>query len=265
MRDFKGTTKSEDKMFKAIQRAIGAYDNGWIGCQTMSDLAIKVGADCFPVTLQIYGMPTIIGHDIIPFNPKGPLSKFKNSALGSFTHPRATTPCSILVTGGKIEDDGEIKKGKYEGPEASRYWAGYPEAVMYKANGKVKMGEFRLAREVPGNPVEWAVGGFGLGAFWNPDGQGFKKIKMPNGKISDFYTTVAYRTNHLVLGYKNSMMYLVYCKNMTAEEVNKLVSQKFKLEYALMLDGGGLAAMNGEEGFAKIKTTIKQGYAIQMI
>jgi hypothetical protein len=264
MRDFKGTTKSEDKMFKAIQRSIGAYDNGWIGCQTMSDLAIKVGADCFPVTLKIYGMPTIIGHDIIPFNPKGPLSKFKNSALGSFTYPRATTPCSILITGGKIESDGRVKKGDVEWAEASRYWAGYPEAVMYKANGKVKMGEFKLAREVPGNPVEWAVGGFGLGAFWNPNGQGFKKIKMPNGKISDFYTTVAYRTNHLVLGYKNGMMYLVFCKNMTAEEVNKLMV-KFNFEYALLLDGGGLAAMNGEEGFAKIKTNIKQGYAIQMI
>ena len=252
MRDFKGTTKSEDKMFKAIQWSIGAYDNGWIGCQTMSDLAIKVGADCFPVTLKIYGMPTIIGHDIIPFNPKGPLSKFKNSALGSFTYPRATTPCSILITGGKIEWN-----------EASRAWAGYPEAVMYKHGGKIKMGEFRYATDLP-KGTEWAVGGFGLMQFWNPDGQGFKKIKMPNGKISDFYTTVAYRTNHLVLGYKNGMMYLVFCKNMTAEEVNKLMD-KFKFEYALMLDGGGLAAINGEESFAKIKTTIKQGYAIQMV
>ena len=125
------------------------------------------------------------------------------------------------------------------------------------------MGEFRYATDLP-KGTEWAVGGFGLMQFWNPDGQGFKKIKMPNGKISDFYTTVAYRTNHLVLGYKNGMMYLVFCKNMTAEEVNKLMV-KFNFEYALLLDGGGLAAMNGEEGFAKIKTNIKQGYAIQMV
>jgi hypothetical protein len=265
MKDFKGTTGSEIKLFTEIQKANGSYPNGIVGTQTMTELAIKMKANCFPLTVLMYNQPTIVGHDIIPFNPKGPLSKYQNSALGSFTYPRATKPCSILITGGKIESDGRVKRGDVEGSEASRYWAGYPEAVMYKANGKVKMGEFKLAREVPGNPVEWAVGGFGLGAFWNPDGQGFKKIKMPDGKISDFYTTVAYRTNHLVLGYKNGMMYLVFCKNMTAEEVNKLIAQKFLFEYALLLDGGGLAAMNGEESFAKIKTNIKQGYAIQMV
>lgn len=253
MRDFKGTTNSETKLFTEIQKANGSYPNGIVGTQTMTEIAIRLKANCFPLTVLMYSQPTIIGHDIIPFNPKGPLSRFKNSALGSFTYPRATTPCSILVTGSTIVWN-----------EASRAWAGYPEAVMYKANGKVKMGEFKLASQLP-KGTEWAVGGFGLGAFWNPDGQGFKKIKMPDGKISDFYSTVAYRTNHLVLGYKLGMMWLVFCKNMTAEKVNTLISQKFIFDYALMLDGGGLAAMNGEESFARIKTTINQGYAIQMI
>ena len=40
---------------------------------------------------------------------------------------------------------------------------------------------------------------------------------------------------------------------------------KFNFEYAIMLDGGGLAAINGEEKFAKINATAKQGYAIQFI
>ena len=45
MKDFRGETNSEDKLIRATQRAIGALDNGWVGAQTMSDLAVAVGAD----------------------------------------------------------------------------------------------------------------------------------------------------------------------------------------------------------------------------
>lgn len=248
MKDIKYETECEKRMFTAIQKAVDAYPNAIIGCQTMSDLAIKVGADCFPVTLKIYGMPTIIAKDLIAFNPKGPLKNFKNSMLGSFTYPRAETPCSILVNAGKVIFD-----------QACRAWAGYPEAVIYRLeNGTIGHGEYRYAKDLP-KGTKWAIGGFGLLDMWNPSGQGFKKIGS-----SDFYNTVAYKTDHIVLGVKNGMVYGVYCKNMTAAEVNEFC-KKMQFDFAIMLDGGGLASMNGEESFAKIKTGINCGYALQFI
>ena len=39
MRDIKGSTSEEVRMIKAIQRSVGALDNGWIGNQTLSDIA----------------------------------------------------------------------------------------------------------------------------------------------------------------------------------------------------------------------------------
>ena len=253
MRDFKGTTQSEDKMFKAFQKANGSYPNGIVGTQTMTEAAIRLGADCFPLTVEMYSLPVIVGHDIIPFHASKSVKNYTNSAVGSFTSPRATTPCSILVTAGKIIWN-----------EASRAWAGYPEAVMYKCNGKVKMGLFKFATDLP-KGTEWAVGGMGLGAYWNPDGQGFKKIKMPDGSISDYYSTVAYRTDHIVLGYKLGMMWLVYYKNKTAKEIDTHMNKYFMFDFALKGDGGGLAAMNGAEDFAKKNTSTKQGYIIQMV
>lgn len=236
-------------MFTAVQKAIGAYPNGIIGCQTMSDLAIMAGAECFPVTLKIYGMPTIIAKDLIAFNPKGPLRNYNNSMLGSFTYPRATTPCSILLNNGEVIFD-----------QACRAWAGYPEAVIYRLNdGTFGRGEYKYAKDLP-KETKWAIGGFGLMDLYNPSKQGFKVI---NG--SDFYNTVAYKTNHNVLGIKNGMVYGVYYKNMTDKQINAHCKEKMQFDFALLLDGGGLASINGEESFAKIKTDIRCGYAVQFI
>ena len=79
MKDFKGETTNEDKMIRATQRAIGALDNGWVGAQTMSDIAIKVGADCWPITLQIYSNPMIICKDIEVIGTTTRCSAHKNS------------------------------------------------------------------------------------------------------------------------------------------------------------------------------------------
>jgi hypothetical protein len=244
MKDFKGATQSEDKMFKAIQRSIGAYDNGWIGCQTMSDLAIKVGADCFPVTLKIYGMPTIIGNDIVLFNPQGSLAKYENSMLGSFTYPRATTPCSIMVNKGKVIWGYSCHQHLMK-----------PESVLYKlSNGSFGIKRCITASELPSNVV-WAIGGMGLLDYFNPAAEGF------TGQYAD----VLRKTDHSVVGVKNGMVFGVYMKSVTGHQANNLCRDKFMFDLAIMGDGGGLAAINGAESFAKIRTTIKQGYAVQFI
>ena len=65
MKDITYSTNSEKSMFQAIQRAIGTYDNGIIGTQTISRLATNVDTDCFLMTLALYKCPTIIGNDLL--------------------------------------------------------------------------------------------------------------------------------------------------------------------------------------------------------
>ena len=73
MKDVKGSTSEEIRMIKAIQRSAGALDNGWIGNQTLSDIARRLGADCWPLTLQIYSQPVIIAKDFIEAPDAKPL------------------------------------------------------------------------------------------------------------------------------------------------------------------------------------------------
>lgn len=238
MRDVVGATTEEKRMIKAVQRAVGALDNGYIGAQTMSDIAAQVGADCWPLDVDLYGQPTIIAKDIDPYNPKGVLPA--NAISGSFNE--GTVPCSILIRNG----------------ETVCAWACHaalnkPESVIYKLqSGKVGIARVKHVNELPDN-VRWAVGGFGLLDNYNPAAEGF------TGQFAD----VVRKTNHTVLGYKNGMLYGVYCKDMNAAAVNALCRDKMRFEYAVMLDGGHVAAINGTVHKANTKT--RQLYCIKFL
>lgn len=235
MRDVKGATSEEIRMIKAIQRSVGALDNGWIGNQTLSDIAAKLGADCFPLNVELYGQPCILARDIEPVNLSGRLPE--NSISGSFSWQGQ--PCSILVRGGR----------------AVRDWSCHyprPESVLYKTTG----GTVRIARVSSVSALDnvvWAVGGMGLAGNYNPAADGF----------AGAYSDVLRKTNHTVLGYKGGMLYGVYCRSMTAQQVNAFVRGKLKLEYAVMLDGGHVAAIHG--ACNKINTQTRQFYAVRFL
>ena len=125
MKDVVGSTSEEVRMIKAIQRSVGALDNCWIGNQTLSDIAAKLGANCFPLNVELYGQPAILARDIDPLNLSGRLPE--NSIPGSFSWQGA--PCSILVRGGKI-----VRGMSCHYPT--------PESVLYKIAG----GAVRIAR-----------------------------------------------------------------------------------------------------------------------
>ena len=221
-------------MIKAIQRSVGALDNGWIGNQTLSDIAAKLGADCWPLNVELYGQPCILARDIEPVNMSGPLPK--NAISGSFSWQGA--PCSILVRG-------KVVRGM-----SCHYPA--PESVLYKtAGGAVRIARVSSATALGG--VVWAVGGLGLLDRYDPAAEGF----------TDVYSDVLRKTNHTVLGYKGGMLYGVYCRSMTAQQVNALCRDKLKLEYAVMLDGGHVAAING--ACNKINTQTRQFYAVRFL
>lgn len=235
MRDVKGSTSEEIRMIRAIQRSVGALDNGWIGNQTLSDIAAKLGADCFPLNVELYGQPCIIARDIEPVNLSGRLPE--NSISGSFSWQGA--PCSILVRGGKV-----VRGMSCHYPT--------PESVLYKTRGgAVRIARVSSAAALGG--VVWAVGGMGLLGNYNPAAEGF------TGRFAD----VLRKTNHTVLGYKGGMLYGVYCRSMTAQQVNAFCRDKLKLEYAVMLDGGHVAAING--ACNKINTNQRQYYAVRFL
>ena len=235
MKDVVGSTLEEVRMIKAIQRSVGALENGWIGNQTLSDIAAKLGADCWPLNVELYGQPAILARDIEPVNMSGPLPR--NAISGSFSWQGQ--PCSILVRGGKV-----VRGMSCHYPR--------PESVLYKTAG----GAVRIARvssvSALGNVV-WAVGGLGLLDLYNPAAEGF------TGVFSD----VLRKTNHTVLGYKGGLLYGVYCRSMTAQQVNAFVRGKLKLEYAVMLDGEHVAAIHAV--CSKINTNQRQYYAVRFL
>lgn len=235
MKDVVGSTSEEVRMIKAIQRSVGALDNGWIGNQTLSDIAAKLGADCWPLNVELYGQPCILARDIDPVNMSGRLPE--NSISGSFSWQGA--PCSILVRGGRV-----VRGMSCHYPT--------PESVLYKTTD----GAVRIARVASASLLDnvvWAVGGMGLLGNYNPAAEGFIRA----------FSDVLRKTNHTVLGYKGGMLYGVYCKNMTAQQVNALCRNKLKLEYAIMLDGGHVAAIHA--ACSKINTNQRQYYAVRFL
>ena len=175
-------------------------------------------------------------------NPKKGCKNFANSLSGSFSYVKQ--PCSIAV------NDGEVLW-----PDACHAWLNHPESVLYRLkDGSFGVKRCRSAGELPKN-VRWAVGGMGLGKLYAPKEEGF------TGQYAD----VLRRTNHTALGVKNGLVYLIYAKNMVGAEVNTLCTDKLQLDYAIMLDGGHVAAIWGEEKFAQINGAQPQYYMIQAI
>lgn len=237
MKDVVGSTSEEVRMIKAIQRSVGALDNGYIGNQTMSDIAARLGANCWPLNVELYGQPCILARDIDPLNLSGRLPE--NSISGSFSWQGA--PCSILVRGGKV-----VRGMSCHYPT--------PESVLYKTrDGRVHMARVSSADALTHSGVVWAVGGMGLLGNYNPAAEGF----------TGAYSDVLRKTNHTALGYKGGMLYGVYCRSMTAQQVNALCRDKLKLEYAVMLDGGHVAAIHA--AVSRINTNQRQYYAVRFL
>ena len=242
MQEITGSTAEEKRLIKAIQKAMGILDNGVIGTDTMTSLAIKVGADAFPVAVTMYGCPTVVAKDLIPFDPNGPIAPYAYSISGSFTWPSGDMPCSILVNRGVVVHSYACHKYRDQ-----------PETVLYKLyDGRLGTKRVLTIAELP-DGVKWAVGGMGLLKNYDPVVEGFTGDQAG----------VLRKTGHTVLGYKNGRVYGVCFANHTSEQINKIVKEKFMLEGAIQMDGGSVYGYN----LAHMRNRIdwRYGYAIQFI
>lgn len=242
MNSIKAINKSELKMLKAIQRAVQAKDDGMIGTQTMTDIAVAVGAECWPLTTTLFNMPVIICKDIAIESSDNGTQDFPNSISGTFSDLRG--PQSILVNDGIVLHEAALHACNNK-----------PETVVFRTND----GEFGMKRVLNANQLpadtKWAVGGMGLLGMFQPVAEGF------NGA----YSAPLRKTAHTVLGVKNGMCYLMMCRNMNASQVNQYCRDKLKLQMAIMLNGGDVASINGDESHAKINTAHPQKTLIRAI
>lgn len=251
--DVKYTTSEEKRMIQGIQKAYNAVDNGIIGNQTLSEIAKDKCPEVFPLTLTIYGMPVIISKSIIPFDPNGGLKNWDWVVSGSYSYPDGQKPCSILV------QDGKTICGF-----SAQAWLGYPDSVIYeKYDGTINICRVMYDSEIPDRKnVKWAIGGTGLLGNYSPQSEGYYRF-VKDGVQRD-YSGVFRKTNHIIFGVKDGFKYGIYVRNMGGgETINNFIKDKFKLDYALKLDGGHIAAIKAP-GF-DINTSQSQGYGIQFV
>jgi len=247
MKEMTFSTASEQRLLFAWQRKIAVREDGFIGPASAVQTAVRLGVDdCWPLTLKLYSCPVIVCKDILPIAAKGKaLSAYPNAISGSFAYNDGSGPASILYANGR----------DVRGLSCHYYDGLYPESVIYRTTdgrfGCERVQSVRALAAYQAGKLAWAVGGMGL-TDYNPKAEGF------TGAFSD----VLRKTNHTVLGIKDGMVYLCYMPNMTGASV-QAKAKTFQFEHAIMLDGGHIAAINGDETFARINRGQKQQYIIQ--
>lgn len=147
------------------------------------------------------------------------------------------------------------------GNASAHSWLGFPDScLIYYKDGTfaVKRVTHISADEL--EKVYWAISGVGLLDMYNPSVEGYAKFKK-NGKTYN-YSDVLRKTGHTVIGVKGNEVYGLYLANMSAYQVNNYC-KKLGLQYAVMLDGGHIAAANTD--IAKANTYQKQHNIIQFV
>lgn len=235
-------------MIKTLQKELNIPATGKIDDFLISQMMMELGTLTEPEPVTIGGNRGIACKDILVFNPNSGTKNFSNCISGSFSYGQK--PCSIMVNNGVV---------KWE--SACHAWANFPEAVLYRMNdGGFGMVKVKYASELPKN-IDWAVGGVGLGKFYNPNEEGF--CKFTHNKQSFDYSDVLRKTNHTAVAVKNGLIYLFYFKGLNGKQVNNFMANTLEADFAVMLDGGHVASMNCEA--FKTNTSQKQYFAIQGI
>lgn len=251
-----GKTKEEIRLVTSLQASVNSKPDNSIGPDTLVSFAQSLAPNLFPVDVTMYGCPTFVGLDVLPFDPDGPLKNWDWTISGSYS--TSGQPTSILIANGKTICG-----------SSSHAWLGYPDSVIYeKLDGTTGICRVMYDTEIPDRKnVKWAIGGAGLLDNFNPKAEGYCVFTDRNG-VKRKYNDVWRLTNHTVLGVKGKWKYGVTLINKGDEKadglsINKFIKDNFKFDYALKLDGGHIAARNGPS--EKINTSQSQAYAIQFV
>lgn len=170
---------------------------------------------------------------VAQLNNKKSCYDFANCISGTFQWKNKAN--SILFSWGK-----ELNNLSAHG------WLGFPDTVIWcDKQGQIHICECVSLEEVTKKQVLWAIGGMGLGCYYNPQKQGYCKFTK-NSKTYD-YSDVRRRTNHTCVGFKDELIYGFYFYNMSALQINNYL-QKIGIDNAVLLDGGHVASCNTDAG-----------------
>lgn len=223
MNVFKPTDFKMINKIKTIQKSLGAFPDGVLGPQTLDVIYRKFTIPNYPYEERFFNGIVIYCKDIkidysqnkksvrdIPYSISGTF-QWKNKAI------------SVLVRDGQIINN-----------SSSHAWLGQPETIIYKSKHGV-VNAIR-AMSIPDDlisDIEWAISGLGLHNY-DPIEEGF------TGKYSDVLRT----TGHSGIGItKEGEIALLY-KKCNGTQFADWAIRKLGLKYAVMLDGGHIAAIN---------------------
>ena len=154
---------------------------------------------------------------------------YANCISGAFQYQNKAN--AILIYGGKVISN-----------LSAHGWLGYPDTcLIYYKDGTLAVKRLVSIPAAELQQVEWAISGVGLLDMYNPSKEGYVRFQR-NGKTYD-YSDVLRRTNHTAIGVKSRKVYGFYLNNMTGAEVNAYM-KKQGMDFAIMLDGGHIAAVN---------------------
>ncbi|MBQ5615445.1 MAG: lysozyme, partial [Peptococcaceae bacterium] len=157
---------------------------------------------------------------------------YRNCISGTFSYENKAN--AILISNGRVISN-----------LSAHGWLGYPDSVIFASNdGGIAIDRLVGFSEERLSQVKWAVSGMGLLDNYNPSAEGYAKFTQ-RGNTYD-YSDVLRKTNHTAIGVKGGMVYGFYLSNMTGAEVNAYVKAQ-GMEFAIMLDGGHIAAVNCDE------------------
>lgn len=221
---------AEIQRLKVIQAAQNTPPDGYFGEHTLTMMYLTYNPKDTPIAFSSYNANIIVGKSFLPIHSanKTGVRSYANSISGTFQYRNVTA--SMFCVNGEW-----IKKS------STHYWLQAPETVLYiTKSGEVKSQRCIQSSEIKDDVLS-AVGGMGL-HNWNPDLEWFKRGVWKDGKTYD-YSDVLRRTGHTCLGWNGEYFYAVYMIG-TGADCRRMMMDNLKCIYAIMLDGGHLAAIN---------------------
>ena len=209
-------TKIDREIIKQIQRGMGIEQDGYFGEHTLDRIYRAYGQPEACYDGSYYNAYVITGK---PENLVVGLSRNlpDNSISGTFQW--SNKPVSTII--------GE----KAYCRSSAHAWLDKPDTVLYFDGNEVKEERTKYFDK----DCIWAIGGLGLHNY-EPYAEGY------SGKYAD----VLRYTYHTAVGiYPDGYMILVYAKG-TGRAIRSLMIDQLCCKYAIMLDGGHLAAINSE-------------------
>lgn len=182
----------------------------------------------------------INGKTIIPIHSlnKQTCASFLNCISGTFQYKNVTSSMLCIW-------------GKWKRLSSTHDWLKQPETVIYTTkNGEVKSQRCLYSSEIKDEVVH-AIGGLGLHNY-NPNLEGFVGV----------YADVLRDTYHTAIGHNGKDWIGVYAKG-TGKQIRDIMMNDLKCNFAIMLDGGSIAAINTDTKKANLNQV--QNNMIQFI